>query len=616
MKYLRLYIFILTGCLLIISSLQSFSAAHKTIVVEAENFSQTGGWVIDQQSIDQIGSSYLLAHGLGKPCQDAVTTIDLKKSGIYHIWVRTRNWAPSKNKAQSAGRFLLLINGQALDTIFGQGKSEWNWQYGGYIKIQNQKTELKLHDLTGFDGRCDAIVLSTNKNLISNQSKDDLISIRKRAQDFPRRPIKSGKFDLVVVGGGVAGITTSVTAARLGLKVALIHNRPVLGGNNSSEIGVRMSSDLNISPYPNVGNVTKQLDSVNERIDLVNERIQEEFAVYGDLPKLDFVLNESNISFFSEMHVTNAKVVNGKIVSVIAQNIRSNKEERIYGNFFADCTGDGNLGFLAGADSHYGRESNAETAEFLAPETADSLVLGATLHWRAKDEKQSVNFPECPWALQFTAESCQKALRGAWNWETGFQYDMVNQTEFIRDHMLRAIYGNWAFQKNDIQFKEEFQNYSLDRVNYVLGKRESRRLMGDVVYSQNDIDDGTYYPDACVSSRWGIDIHYPDPENSKYFEGKEFRSIAYHPQKNVHPIRSLPYRSLYSRNINNLFMAGRCASMTHIAHAMFRNQHTTGMMGEVVGMAAWLCCENKTLPRDIYFKYWSDMQELLRKGIQ
>lgn len=609
MIYSRICTYFLTGFLLIVSYLQSFSTAHQTIVVEAENFRQTGGWVIDQQSIDQIGSSYLLAHGLGKPCQDAVTTIEFKKSGIYHVWVRTRNWAPCRIKSQSAGRFMLLIDGHALDTIFGQDESEWNWKYGGSFKIQNQETELKLHDLTGFDGRCDAIVFSTNKNLISNQSKDNLISIREKAKDFPRKPIISGRFDLVVVGGGVAGITTSVTAARLGLKVALIHNRPVLGGNNSSEIGVRMASDLNLSPYPNVGNVTKQLDAVNDKS-------QEEFGGYNDLSKLDFVLKESNISFFSEMHVTNAKVVNGKIVSVIAQNIRSNKEELIYGNLFADCTGDGNLGFLANADSHYGRESQAELAESLAPETADSLVLGATLNWRTKDTKQTINFAECPWALQFTAESCQKALGGAWNWETGFQYDMVNQTEFIRDNMLRAIYGNWAFQKNDIQFKEKYQNYSLVWVGYVLGKRESRRLLGDVVYSQNDIDAGTYYPDACVSSQWGIDIHYPDPVNSKYFEGKEFRSIAYHPQKNVHPIRSLPYRSLYSRNINNLFMAGRCASMTHIAHAMFRNQHTTGMMGEVVGMAAWLCCKNKTLPRYIYLKYWSDIQELLRKGIQ
>ena len=583
--------------------------AQKPIWIEAEDFKNPGGWVIDQQSIDQIGSSYLLAHGIGVPCKNAVTEVGFQKTGRYHVWVRTRNWAAAPVRSQSAGRFTLEINGQVLDSIFGQDKPEWNWHYGGAVEIQKLKTEVSLHDLTGFDGRCDAIVFSTNKDLISHQSEETLLGWRKKAVCFPKAPGKSGQFDLVVVGGGVAGITASVSAARLGMKVALIHNRPVPGGNNSSEIGVPMVSDLNIAPYPNLGNLTRQLDEYNNTLD-------QKLEIKSDQAKLDFILNEPNITFFPEMHVIRAKVTNGKIRSITAQNIRSNREELISGKLFADCTGDGNLGFLAGADSRYGRESKNETGESLAPEKSDSLVLGASLFWNTVDRQQPVSFPECPWALSFSAQSCQQAFGGAWNWETGFQYDMVNRVEFIRDNMLRAIYGNWSFQKNNPQFREKYKNYSLDGVGYVLGKRESRRLMGDVVYSQTDIDDGLEYPDACVSSRWGIDLHYPDPKNSKFFEGNEFRSVSTHTLKNVHPIRTLPLRCLYSRNIDNLFIAGRCASMTHIAHGMFRCQHTTGMMGEVVGMAAWLCMRNNTIPREIYLKHLGEMKKLLAKGIQ
>lgn len=583
--------------------------AQKTIWIEAENFDQPGGWVIDQQSIDQIGSSYLLAHGLGVPCKNAVTEICFQKTGKYHVWVRTRNWAAGPVRSQSAGRFTLGINGHLLDSVFGQDKTEWNCHYGGVVEIQKLKTEVSLHDFTGFDGRCDAIVFSTDKDLIRHQSEETLLAWRKKAGNFTKATRKSGQFDLVVVGGGVAGITASVSAARLGMKVALIHNRPVLGGNNSSEIGVPMVSDLNIAPYPNLGNLTRQLDEYNNAL---NQNLD----IKSDQAKLDFILNEPNISFFPEMHVIRAKVTNGKIRSVTAQNIRSNREELISGKLFADCTGDGNLGFLAGADSRYGRESKAETGESLAPEKSDSLVLGASLQWKTGNRKQPVSFPDCPWALPFSAQSCQKALGGAWNWETGFQYDMVNNVEFIRDNMLRAIYGNWSFQKNNPQFREKYMNYSLEGVGYVLGKRESRRLLGDIVYCQKDIDEGIRYPDACVSSRWGIDLHYPDPENSKFFEGKEFRSVSAHPLKNIHPIRTLPFRCFYSRNIDNLFIAGRCASMTHIAHGMFRCQHTTGMMGEVVGMAAWLCMEKKALPGEIYLKYFGEMEVMLDKGIK
>ncbi len=604
---LRGKLFLVFSLSLLITIISSCQDQSKTIIVEAENFDTTGGWVVDQQSIDQIGSSYLLAHGLGTPCEDAVTKINFESRGKYHVWVRTRNWAPAPKKTLSAGRFMVKINNQSLDTIFGQDQTKWNWQYGGEVDISNKVAEIRLHDLTGFEGRCDALIFSREKDLITHQSEDPLIELRKRAQKFPENPASQGNFDLVVVGGGVAGVTTSITASRLGLKVALIHNRPVLGGNNSSEVGIVMVSDLNMAPYPNLGNLTKQIGETNADKGM--------FGRFDDKPTMNLVAREPNITLFLNMHVTKANVANSIINSVVAQHIITNREVLVSGRLFADCTGDGNLGFAAGADFNYGRESKNETNEPIAPEKADSLVLGASLGWHTSDRGKEVLFPECPWAMTFSEESCQNAFKGIWNWETGFQYDMVNQTEFIRDNMFRAIYGNWSFQKNHSQFSEKYMAYSLDRVGYILGKRESRRLLGEIVYSQNDIVDSISYPDACVSTKWGIDLHYPDPENTKYFPGIEFRSSSYHPLSQKHPARSLPYRCFYSRNISNLFMAGRCVSMTHIAHGMFRCQNTTGMMGEVVGMAASICIENQSFPRDIYPGFWPEMEELLKKGI-
>ncbi len=588
-----------------------FAKKH-TVFVEAESFQNVGGWVIDQQSMDVMGSSYLLAHGLGKACDDAVTTVQFNRKGNYHVWVRTRNWAPAQKKEESPGRFQVKINGHALDTVFGQDKTEWSWHYGGEVKITNNQNEIRLHDLTGFEGRCDGLFFSTNKNLIENGSEDAMLELRKQVLGFPEKPTNLGNFDLVVVGGGVAGMAASVSAARLGLNVALVQNRPVLGGNNSSEIRVHMSGDLDIEPFPALGKVVKEINTTNP------EWYAGDYQAYSSLndeQKLAILAAEPNLTLLMELHVSDAMVSDGTIKNAIAKNIRTGEEFAIEGQLFADCTGDGNLGVAAGADSRYGRESKGETGEKIAPEKADSLVIGSTIHWLTKDTGVPAKFPVTPWAHQFSEESCQKAYQGAWNWETGFQYDMVKEVEFIRDNMFRAVYGNWSFQKNSYSDKEKFADYEIYWMGYVLGKRESRRLLGDVIFSANDLEREEWYPDACVSTKWGIDIHYPHPENTKYFPGLEFRSASYHPLKLTHPIRPMPYRSFYSRNINNLFMAGRCASMTHLAHGMFRVMNTTGMMGEVVGIAASLCKKYKCQPRDLYTKHLDELLAAFEKGV-
>lgn len=192
---------------------------------------------------------------------------------------------------------------------------------------------------------------------------------------------------------------------------------------------------------------------------------------------------------------------------------------------------------------------------------------------------------------------------------------MISDLEEIRDNQLRAIYGNWDFQKNKSIRKAEYENYEIVELGYIIGKRESRRLMSDLIITQHDLDNQTDYPDGCVAIDWGVDIHIADPVNSKFFSGEEFRAIALHQGKETSPIFHVPYRCLYSRNISNLFMAGRHISTTHVAHAATRVQRYTGTYGEVVGIAASLCIKLDTSPRDLFESHLTELKEALQKGV-
>jgi hypothetical protein len=305
-----------------------------------------------------------------------------------------------------------------------------------------------------------------------------------------------------------------------------------------------------------------------------------------------------------------------KIRAIYAVDTSTGESVRLETKLAADCSGDANLGILAGADFRVGRESKSQSGESRAPDQTDHQVLGSTLHWYSEETKSPRKFPDCPWALMFTEESCQQATQGAWNWETGFHHDQVADVELVRDYMLRAIYGNWDFQVNQSHRKDAYAKRELKWVGYVLGKRESRRLLGDVIYSQLDLEKNTEYPDNCIACDWGIDIHIPDPKNAALFGGEAFRSVSEHWDRSDAPMRWLPYRSLYSRNVENLLMAGRNVSCTHIAFAWFRCQRTTGMMGEAIGMAASICREHDVLPRDVYRQYLDQYKELLKRGLQ
>jgi len=567
-------------------SVGSAAARAGTVLLEAEAFQKTGGWVIDQQFMDRMGSSFLLAHGLGEPVADAETTVTLPADGAYRVWVRTRDWVWMSKAPGTAGRFQVLVDGTALKATFGMKGRDWHWQAGGTVTVAGTQVTVALHDLDGFEGRCDAICFSNEKGFAPPDEADALSGFRRKMLGLPAEPPKEGDFDLVVVGGGNAGICAAVAAARLGVKVALIQDRPVLGGNNSSEVRVWRGGGTNFEPYPRIGDIDREF---GPRAKGSPGKTSE----FGDDRKLKVVRAEKNISLFLNHHAFRAVTKGKRIAAVDARHIVTGRERRFFGKLFADCTGDGSIGSLAGADWEMTRKGH----------------MGRSNMWRIAEAGGPQTFPRCPWAHDMSDKKIPSRL-GIWSWESGFNHDPFEKGEHIRDNNLRGMYGTWDALKN---VHGRYPNHKLEWAAYVAGKRESRRLLGDVVVTKQHVLGGKEWPDPAVPCTWSIDLHLATPESAKHFGDDAFLSRAHHARfKTPYWI---PYRCLYSRNVENLFMAGRCISVTHEALGTVRVMRTTAMMGEVVGMAASVCRAYDTTPRGVFGDCLAQLQAAMRKGV-
>lgn len=579
-------------------------AQKNILLVEAESFANKGGWAVDQQFMDQMGSPFLIAHGMGIPVKDASTTIQFPEVGKYRMFVRTRNWTARWTTKDAPGKFQVLINGKAVAPVFGTEAMDWSWQDGGVIDIKKTKSTLALKDLTGFNGRCDVLLFTSDLSFMPTSDVQKLAELRAELNPSTVQVNDAGQFDFVVIGGGMAGTCAAISAARLGLKVALVQDRPVLGGNNSSEVRVHLGGRINLEPYPNLGNLVNEIGPSKEG----NARPYEN---YEDDKKLAVVRNEKNISLFLNNHANIVNMKDGRIESIQATNTETGQKLLFKAPLFADCTGDATIGVLAGAKYMTGRESSKEFGESTAPELADDLTMGSSVQWFAEDKKKNVPFPDIKWGIDWDEEKAEHLIRGDWNWETGMGIDQVNEFERIRDYGLLVVYSNWSFLKNHSIDKGKFEKRQLKWVAYIAGKRESKRLVGDYVLRESDLMEHKVYPDGTAPTSWTIDLHYPDPENTKQFPGKEFKSIAVHTPIIPYPI---PFRSLYSMNVPNLLMAGRNISVSHVALGTVRVMRTTGMMGEVIGMAASVCKKHNTDPRGVYTNHLEDLKQLMMKG--
>jgi len=607
--------------LLLLARVAAAASKDAVVLLEAEQFASIGGWVVDQQFMDQMGSPYLLAHGLGEPVRDAVTTVQFPTAGKYRVWVRTRDWVAPWKAPGAPGRFKVLIDGKPLATTFGTQGAAWHWQDGGMVKV-GREAKVALHDLTGFEGRCDAIVFCRDRSFTPPDDLPALTAFRRQALGLPDAPEDGGSYDLVVVGGGIAGTCTAMSAARLGLKVALLQDRPVLGGNNSSEVRVWLNGGVNLPPYPRIGDIVAELEP-KKRAHVGTENSAE---IYEDDRRLVLVRSEKNITLLLEERVNSVEAAGGVIRAVVAQHIRTAKRIRLTARWFADCTGDGAVGALAGADfetTHTGHmgpsnlwnvQDTGQAEPFPKCECEDTNAVNMAF----AVGKEPAPFPRCPWAVDlrdksFPGRSKATTPKGAdpmsrlgqWFWESGFNKDPIADVEWMRDQNLRAMYGAWDTLKN---VDKLYPNYKLNWAAYIAGKRESRRLLGDVILTGDDFRDSTVFPDACFPCTWTIDLHLPDPAYNL-----EFISKASHGKYKT-PYWA-PYRCLYSRNVTNLFMAGRDISVTHEALGPVRVMRTCGTMGEIVGMAASLCKQHDCSPRGVYEQHLDELKQLMERGV-
>jgi hypothetical protein len=343
--------------------------------------------------------------------------------------------------------------------------------------------------------------------------------------------------------------------------------------------------------YPNLGEIVEEFQDRAKS----SPGTKEEF---GDDQKETVVRAEKNITLFLNNHVLAAEMLDKEhIAAVVALDTVTSERRRFVGKLFCDATGHGTVGALTGAD--------------LTLRETEHLGMSNMWRWEMTDAPHA--FPAVPWALDMEMEDFPypKRNHAEWFWEGGFNVHPIAGLEAIRDWNLRAVYGAWNAMKNK-GGKDEHANAKLEWVAYIGGTRESRQLIGDVLLTREDIDQKKPFPDGTVPTTWDIDLHYPKEQYAVKFPDNPFISKAQMDKavdrQHGYPV---PYRCFYSKNIENLFMAGRDISVTHEALGTVRVMKTGGMIGEVVGKAASICIKNECTPRAVYERYFPELKELL-----
>ncbi len=571
--------------------------------IDAEDFTDYGGWWLDTQYVHLMGSAYLIAAGIGKPVDDAVVKFNVPKAGRYSVWVRARNWLPDA----VPGRFELVINGAALDRELGTARTdEWTWEKAGVAALDAGSATMALNDLTGYYGRCDAIVLTTDTGYRPPEDVKAVQRERARLTGLSLEPRHAGDFDVVVVGGGPAGGPAAIAAARMGMKTALIQDRPVLGGNGSDELGVGFNGASAHHPRARETGIIEELGRIKARYH--HARFSEAFRMLCE--------QEENLTVFLNTRIVSVDMASPQRIrhAVGIDTLRGNITT-YGGRIFIDCTGDGWVGVFAGAEHRFGREAAGEFDESLAPEKPDRITMSGCLMkqccgYRAVNTGKPVSYTPPGWAPRFNdPETFCRTPRGisSGNWwmEHPGTFDDMRDGERARDELIRITFGYWDYIKNVWPRRAEARDYALDVVPITVGRREGCRLVGDYIFTQNDAQAGRVFPDRISYGGWGLDVHHPQG----IYSGKE-GPFDCNPSV---PIYTIPYRCLYSKNIANLFMAGRCMSVTHIGLGTVRVQSTLATCGQAAGTAAGMCLARGISPRALGQRHIGELQQQLLK---
>lgn len=413
----------------------------------------------------------------------------------------------------------------------------------------------------------------------------------------------------------MAGVCAALAAARHGVQVALVTDRPVLGGNASSEIRVWVMGAMggrNVR-YGREGGILEELLLENRW------RNQDGNAHVWDTVLLDAVAKEPNLKVFFNTLVHDVEMEPGSEKAIRAVVGRQNMTERSFrftGKIFVDASGDGTVGALAGADWTMGRESRDQYGETWAPEQADNLTMGSTIMFNTRDAGYPVTFRPPAFARRFTDGTAPKIVqrvnpaesRCLWWWiEYGGHLNTIHDSEEIRQELLAIVYGVWDYIKNSGKFPG-VENLQLEWVASIPGKRESRRFLGDYVLVEQDIVEQRMHPDRVAYGGWSIDIHPPTGFYDDIGEG----SRHWHTDGPY----TIPFRCYYSRNVRNLMFAGRCISVSHVALGTARVQGTCAVGGQAVGTAAALAVKYGTTPRGVAQHHIKELQQLLLRDAQ
>lgn len=401
--------------------------------------------------------------------------------------------------------------------------------------------------------------------------------------------------DLCVVGGGLAGICAAVAAARHGAKTVLVQDRPMLGGNASSEVRMWICGAVGI-------NVKET--GILEEIQLENMRYNpsRQYNIWDHI-LINFVQRQENLTLLLNCTCDSVEMDGNSIKSVHAWQMSSQKEYTINAKLFADCSGDSVLR-VSGAEFRVGREARSEFDESHAPEVADLKTMGNSILIQTKYTDQHKPFEPLPFAHKFEEKGFHRPIApprdNFWWIETGGEQDTIADAEEIRDELSKIIFGVWDLNKNSS--KCVAKNFEIEWVGILPGKRENIRYVGDHILTQNDVEKQGKFDDMVGYGGWSMDDHHPA---AFYHKGAP---TIFHPAPCPYGI---PYRSLYSKNIENLFFAGRNISATHMAMSSTRVMGTCAILGQAVGTAAAIAIQNDLSPRGVYEQKITELQNTL-----
>ncbi len=590
--------------------------------LDAADFSDYGGWVLDTQFAAFMGSSYLLAPYAGGAAADAQTKIKISNGGKYRLWVRSKNWVPE----YAPGIFKIRVGEEFSKTIFGaQKNSGWSWQDGGVFDLKSGDVNLSLCDQTGYFSRCSSIILTRNLDYLPPASLEAFRRERAHlcAMDFDA--MKNYEADVVVVGAGPAGCAAAIASARTGAKTLLVGDRPIVGGNASDEIGVLTE-----------GAARYHKDKFMRESGIIEEAVR--LGRANDwLPNMTRAFKalidaEKNLTFVSDLRIVGVEKTGTKIYALKGMNTLSGENSLIRGKTFIDCTGDGWVGHYADAEFRMGREASSEFEESMAPQKADNITMSGTLRgskeffkrgftYKTAQHESPKEFVRPDWVYTFSDEwkrrrgawkqLTESMTRGSWWLENRGEIDDMFDAEAARDELVRINISFWNYLKNEWKNKTLIANYELVYLPFMMGKRESGRIMGDYILTENDLRKPAHFDDVIGHTGWSIDIHSPlgifDPKSA--FDGDMAHQV-------LKEIAEIPYRCLYSKNIDNLFMAGRNASVSHIALGSVRVQAQCAVMGQAAGTAAAMALKMSLSPREFGKLKISDLQQRLLKDDQ